>query len=318
MEKQKHLITGGTGFIGRHVAQLLASRGHTVTLASRTLPNFKFAPDIAQHISWVQLNIANADWDKLLYDVDVVHHYAWTSLPASANTDPAADLAANVTATIRLLDAVKRRRCRLVFASSGGTVYGITNIEMPIPERTLFAPITAYGASKAAAEIYLNLYRSLHWTDCRIARIANPYGAGQNTGRGQGAVSAFLGKALRNEPIIIWGNGAIIRDYIHISDTADGLVKLALAHPGDLGGYCTYNIGSGVGHSLNDLISEIERLLGRRLNVEYAEARTFDVPVNILSIERAREILGWRPFLDFSDGLALTLDDIKAGRKVTA
>jgi len=187
---------------------------------------------------------------------------------------------------------------------------------MPIPERTLLAPITAYGASKAAAEIYLNLYRALHWTDCRIARIANPYGAGQNTERGQGAVSAFLGKALRNEPIVIWGNGAIVRDYIHISDTAAGLVKLAQAE--DLGGHCTYNIGSGVGHSLNDLISEIERLMGCRLNVEYTEARKFDVPVNILSIERAREILGWRPFLDFSDGLALTLDDIKAERRLSS
>ena len=251
--------------------------------------------------------------DKLLEGVDVVHHYAWTSLPASANADPAADLAVNVTATIRLLDAAKRHGCRVVFASSGGTVYGITS--EPIPEEHLLTPITAYGASKATAEIYLNLYRSLHWIDCRIARIANPYGAGQNTKRGQGAVAAFLGKALRNEPIVIWGNGAIIRDYIHISDTAAGLVKLAQAQ--DLGGHCVYNIGSGVGHSLNDLISEIEKLLDRRLEVEYTPSRSFDVPLNILSIRRAQEILGWEPLLSLQEGLGYMLDDMKAERRLS-
>ena len=217
---EKHLITGGSGFIGRHVAQLLASQGNAVTIASRNPPDFQFPPDISPHISWAHLDIvdvldsvnANWYWDNVLAGVDVVHHYAWTSLPASANADPAADLAVNVTATIRLLDAVRRRGCRIVFASSGGTVYGVTAKE--IAEEHLLVPITAYGASKATAEIYLNLYRSLHWIDCRIARIANPYGAGQNTKRGQGAVAAFLGKALQSQPIVIWGNGAIVRDYI--------------------------------------------------------------------------------------------------------
>jgi len=307
---EKHVITGGSGFIGRHVAQLLASQGNAVTIASRTMPSFQFPADISPYISWVQLDIAahDAPWDRLLEDVDVVHHYAWTSLPASANADPAADLSVNVTATIRLLDAAKRHGCRVVFASSGGTVYGITS--EPIPEEHLLVPITAYGASKATAEIYLNLYRSLHWIDCRIARIANPYGVGQNTGRGQGAVAAFLGKALRSEPIVIWGNGAIVRDYIHISDAAAGLVKLAQAQ--DLGGHCVFNIGSGVGHSLNDLISEIEKLLDRRLEVEYTPSRSFDVPLNILSIKRAQEILGWKPLLSFSVGLSCMLADMRS------
>jgi len=308
-----HLITGGSGFIGRHVVQLLASQGHTVIIASRTPFTFVFPAELCPYISWAQLDIVNANWDEMLDGVDVVHHYAWTSLPASANADPAGDLAVNVTATIRLLDAARRHRCRVVFSSSGGTVYGVTAKE--IPERSLLTPITAYGAGKASAEIYLNLYRALHWIDCRIARIANPYGVGQNTERGQGAVSAFLGKALRSEPIVIWGNGAIVRDYIHISDTAAGLVKLAQAE--DLGGHCAFNIGSGVGHSLNDLISEIEWLLGCKLRVEYAPARTFDVPVNILSIERAREILGWQPLLPLSAGLSCMLADIKAERRLS-
>jgi UDP-glucose 4-epimerase len=311
---EKHVITGGSGFIGRHVAWLLASQHKTVTIASRTPLNFEFPPDISKYISWVQLDTANANWDKLLEEADVVHHYAWTSLPASANSDPPADLAVNVTATLRLLDAARRRGCRVVFASSGGTVYGVT-LKVPVPEEHPLAPITAYGAGKAAAEIYLNLYRSLHRVDCRIARLANPYGAGQNTERGQGAVSVFLGKALRNEPIVIWGDGAIVRDYIHICDAAASLVKLAQAR--DLGDHCVFNIGSGVGYSLNDVIIEIERLLDRRLNVEYAFARSFDVPVNILSIKRAQQILGWEPLLSFPAGLSRMLADMRADRRLS-
>ena len=310
---EKHLITGGGGFVGRHVAQLLSSQGNAVSIASRNPPNFQFDVDAKSYISWTQLNIAEANWDRLLEGVDTVHHYAWTSLPASANADPAADLAVNVTATIRLLDAVKRRGCRILFASSCGTVYGVT--AKPIPEEHLFAPTTAYAAGKATAEIYLNLYRSFHGLDCRIARIANPYGAGQNTARGQGAVSIFLGKALRSEPIVIWGDGTVVRDYIHISDTAAGLVKLAQAQ--DLGGHCVFNIGSGIGHSLNDLISEIEWLLGRPLNVEYTPSRSFDVPLNILSIKRAQEILGWEPLLSFPDGLSCMLADMQAERRLS-
>jgi UDP-glucose 4-epimerase len=158
--------------------------------------------------------------------------------------------------------------------------------------------------------------------DCRdakpvekVARLANPYGAGQNTGRGQGAVSTFLGKALRDEPIVIWGDGAIVRDYIHICDAASALVKLAQASA--LGNHSVFNIGSGVGHSLNDVIIEIERLLDRRLDVQYTSARTFDVPVNILSIAKAQQILNWRPLLSFPAGLTRMLADVRAGRSLS-
>ena len=193
---EKHIITGGSGFIGRHVASLLAFQRNNVTITSRTPLEFQFPAEISPYISWKEVDIASANWHNILEGADVVHHYAWTSLPASANADPALDLSINVTATLRLLDAVRQRGCRMVFASSGGTVYGAP-LKLPVPEDHPLAPITAYGAGKAAAEVYLSLYRSLHGVDCRIARLANPYGPGQNTERGQGAVSAFLGKALR-------------------------------------------------------------------------------------------------------------------------
>ena len=147
------------------------------------------------------------------------------SLPATANANPLGDLLGNVGATVALLDALARRgAARVVFASSGGTVYGRLE-RTPVPEDHRLAPITAYGAGKATAETYLGLYRSLHGLDCRVARIANPYGAGQDLSRGQGAVTTFLHHAITGQPISIWGSGEVVRDYIHISDTARGLVR---------------------------------------------------------------------------------------------
>jgi UDP-glucose 4-epimerase len=303
-----HLILGGCGFIGRHVAIGLARKGHTVVVADRTKPAFHFPTDIDESISWERFELASADWDGLISDAEVIHHYAWTSIPASANANPIGDLTSNVTSTLALLDALHRRGGgRVLFASSGGTVYGKVQ-EVPITEDHPLLPITAYGAGKVAAEVYLGLYRSLYGVDCRIARIANPFGAGQDIARGQGAATKFLHSALTNQEIVIWGDGTVVRDYIHISDVTDALVSLALVQ--DLRDFYVFNIGSGCGTSLNAIISELEQHLQKTVMVRREAGRAFDVPINVLDISRAREILGWQPFLGFAKGLKLTLKDL--------
>ncbi len=309
---QHHLILGGGGFLGRHVALLLALSGDRVTIAGRTVSDIVFPPEMSGHVLSKPLDLALADWDRLLADVDVVHHYAWSSIPATANADPSADLLGNVGMTLRLLDALKRRgHGRLIFASSGGTVYGPLHC-VPVTEDHPLAPVTAYGASKATAELYLKLYRSLHCIDCRVARIANPYGAGQRAGRDLGAVTTFVRHALSGQKIEIWGNGEVVRDYIHVSDVASCLVKLSRA-PATSDDF-VFNIGSGIGISLNDIISELETCLGRNLLVDRSAPRSFDVSVSILAIDRVRRALGWAPRLSFSAGLALTLSDLKSGQ----
>jgi UDP-glucose 4-epimerase len=303
-----HLILGGCGFIGRHVAVLLARLGHDVVLADRLEPDFSFPSDTAARISWRRLEFASADWDALLAEASVVHHYVWTSIPASANSNSIGDLTVNVGGTLALLEALRRRGGgRIVFPSSGGTVYGRLQ-KVPVPEEHALAPITAYGASKATAEIYLELYRSLHGVDCRVARISNPYGAGQDIARGQGAVTTFLHRALNREPIVIWGDGEVVRDYIHVADVASALVVLALCP--HLEESYTFNIGSGLGISLNGIIAELERRLHCRLEVRRESARPFDVPVSILDISRARKILGWEPCLSFAEGITRTISDV--------
>lgn len=306
----RHLILGGGGFIGRHVALRLARAGYPVLLADRAQPVYKFPADAAPRIAWQSLEIASADWDALVADVAVVHHYAWTSIPASANANPIGDLTSNVTATLAILEALRRRGGgRIVFSSSGGTVYGRLQ-QVPVPEDHPLMPITAYGAGKATVEIYLGLYRALHGLDCRVARIANPYGVGQNLARGQGAATTFLHSALTDQPIVIWGDGEVIRDYVHVTDVAAALVALALAPRLDQ--FQTFNVGSGTGVSLNAIIAELENCLNRRLDVRREPSRPFDVPVSVLDISRARNVLDWRPCLSFTEGMKRTMADLIA------
>jgi UDP-glucose 4-epimerase len=299
---------GGCGFIGRHVALELARAGFHVVIADRVQPEFSFPSDAARRISWRRLEFASADWDALLAEAAVVHHYAWTSIPASANHNPFGDLTANISGTLGLLEAMRRKgRGRLIFPSSGGTVYGKLKT-VPVSEDTPLMPITAYGAGKATAEIYFGLYRSLYGIDCRVARISNPYGVGQNVARGQGAVTTFLYHALKKQPIVIWGDGEVVRDYIHVTDVASAMIELALRP--SLTEFHTFNIGSGTGISLNRILAEIEKYLNQRLDIRREPGRAFDVPVNVLDVSRARQTLGWVPRLSFADGIARTISEM--------
>jgi UDP-glucose 4-epimerase len=309
----KHLILGGCGFIGRHLAVSLAKRGEPVTLADR-IPLLQFPAGVAPDLlRFEAVDLVHVNWDELITDCDLIHHFAWSTIPQTANEDPVADLDINVRSTLKLLEALRRRgNGRLVFASSGGTVYGRLR-QTPVPENHPLEPITAYGVSKVSIEKYLGFYSELCRMDCRIARLSNPFGAGQNPRRNQGAASVFLNKALAGEKITIWGDGEVIRDYLHISDVVAGIVALADAPLESLPGPPVVNIGSGEGVSLNQIVSVLQASLGRTLDVEYTPGRPFDVPVNVLDITRAREFLGWSPRLSFEAGMRLAIGDCSAG-----
>jgi UDP-glucose 4-epimerase len=312
--RERHLILGGNGFIGRHVAAILAREGHEVIIAGRSASKPAFASDIDELIKWRRFDLECAPWDSLTEGVTVIHHYAWSSVPASANDDPILDLSTNILSTVGLLEALRkqgRQAARLIFASSGGTVYG-KPLRLPIHEDHQLNPINAHGAGKAAVEMYLGAYRATYGLDCRVARLANPFGAGQDLTKGLGAATTFIHRALSHLPIVIWGDGEIIRDFIHISDAAAGLVALAAAAPMD--GHWIFNIGSGQGVSLNGIIAELESKLGYRIDVMYKQGRAFDVPVSVLDISLIRETFGWRPLLSFSEGITKTLTDL--GRTV--
>ena len=242
----------------------------------------------------------------MLEGVEIVFHLASGSLPQSSNRDPYADVQVNLLGSLNLLEASRLTGVkRLVMVSSGGTVYGIPSV-VPIPESHSTDPICSYGITKLAIEKYVALYRQLHGLEGFVLRVANPFGPRQRLDAAQGVVPVFLGKALRHEPLQIWGDGSAVRDFLDVADVVAALLAAA-NYQGD---ESLFNIGSGQGLSLNQLIALLEAQLNRSLDVEYSPSRGCDVPTNVLCIEKARTVLGWSPEISVADGLSRLCDSL--------
>lgn len=299
------LVTGAGGFLGRALCAALSKEGARVRAVSR-------GPVVEDDsgIEWRMADLGqDPDWTGLLADIDVVYHLAWSTTPATAARAPAAEVAENVVATLSLLEAAaKRARLRIVFPSSGGAVYGPV-ARPPAREDYPTQPIGAHGAAKLAVEHYLDAFRRSHGLNCVALRIGNAYGPGQDPSKGLGAVSTFVHAAVRNEPLKVFGDGSIVRDYVHLDDVT-GAMMVAGSRWEVTG---PVNIGSGEGRSILDVVATLQEILGRRLEVRHGEARAFDVPRSVLDISRARRELGWRPQVAFADGVRALLADARAG-----
>lgn len=307
-----HLILGGNGFIGRHVALALARSGRSVVLAARQPPHSLPVDVEPGLVHYVPFDLERADWTTLVQGHSVIHHYAWSSIPATAALDPVNDLNINVRSTLGLLEAMRRHGGqRLLFASSGGTIYGRLGRKLA-RENDLARPMSTYGVGKLAAEHYIRVYRLNHGVDGRIARLSNPFGAGQDARRSFGAISNFMKKALSGEPIQIWGNGEIVRDYVYVWDVVRALVALADVHVQD-DEAPLFNVASGEGVSLNELVVVLSRLVGHELEVQYSSARRFDVPYNVLDASDAYRLLGWKSELTLEEGMRRMLSDLQNG-----
>ncbi|OGR00768.1 MAG: NAD-dependent epimerase [Deltaproteobacteria bacterium RIFOXYD12_FULL_50_9] len=302
--QKRFLILGGTGFIGSHLCDALLSAGHTVRLFNRLgRPLYR---KFAEHEQVELMSgdfYSTADVEQAVLGCHVIFHLISTTLPKSSNDDPIYDVESNVIATLRLLNAARHSGVeKIVFVSSGGTVYGVPR-SVPISETHPTNPVCSYGIGKLTIEKYLHLYKILHGLNYCILRLANPFGERQRVNAAQGAVAVFMNRAIHNLPIEIWGDGSVVRDYIYITDIADALVKAAFYS----GKERLFNIGSGNGKSLNDILAEIEGLLDRPVARTYLPGRVFDVPANVLDIVHAQKHLAWSPQVSFKEGLARTL-----------
>lgn len=300
----KILLLGGRGFLGSHIRNALIARGLAVRVFDRP-PQGQPRPAMTEGM--VELFdgdfLNKEDVVAAVEGCDAVIHLVSTTLPKSSNDNPAYDVQTNLAGSLHLLESARRAGVKkIIFASSGGTVYG-TPQAVPIPESHPTEPICSYGIVKLAIEKYLHYFWRMHGLDYCVLRIANPYGEGQRVSASQGAVAVFLGRALRNDPIDIWGDGSVVRDFIYVSDVAGAFLR-ALDHEGP---DRVFNIGSGRGHSLNELLAEIEMALGRPVTRRYRAARTFDVPSNVLSVSLAGQRLGWSPTTGLGDGLERTI-----------
>jgi len=309
----KCVVLGGAGFIGSHLVERLLAAGHAVRVFDLNDPGPAGGYPRYGDVEWVRGNFLDAaDARRALAGCEAAFHLAWTTLPKSSNEDPAVDVEHNIAGTVRVLEAWRAAGRaagggKFVFISSGGTVYGAPRA-VPITEEHATYPLSSYGITKLAIEKYLELYRVLHGLDYCVLRVANPFGERQRIASGQGAVTTFLYRAHRREPIEIWGDGRVVRDYLYVGDVADALAR-ALDHRGERR---VINIGSGVGRDLNEVLAAIERVLGRPVERRQLPARNFDVPANVLDVSLARAELGWRPSTAFEDGLARTLRSFAA------
>lgn len=307
----KHLVLGGSGFLGRHVIRALLKDDQIVKVAGRSAYPAGAEKHASEFCPFDVITATDDDYDRLIDGCDIIHHYLWTTIPQTANADPVHDLSNNVVPTVRLLEAMRRRGGgRIIFSSSGGTVYGKLNT-IPVPETHVLSPITAYGASKLSAETYMNFYHELYGIDTRIARIANPFGAGQNLRKAQGVISALIGRAINGETIEIWGDGEVVRDFLYISDAVSGLLRIANADRNSIRGPFIYNLASGKGSSINELVASIESCLGSHLDVVRRPARAFDVPVSVLDISKIYKDLNWKPKISLELGIQFEIEDLQ-------
>lgn len=301
------LVLGGAGFIGSHLAQALAREGHRVRVFDR--PHVDRLPLFASGFEVFTGDFLNPQaLAPALQGVEIVFHLVSTTLPKNSNDNPAYDVESNVLGTLRLIELCRASHVRkLVYVSSGGTVYGPPR-SVPVREDHPTEPISSYGVHKLMVEKYLHLEHHLNGLDYCVLRPPNLYGPRQRLDTAQGAVAVFLDRALRGEPIEIWGDGSVVRDYVYIADAVDALLKAARFK----GAPRVFNLGSGRGTSLKELVAEIEKLVGHPVKVNYSAARPLDVPVNVLDATAAAKHLGWRAGTPLAEGLRRTYEWLRA------
>ena len=298
-------VLGGLGFIGSHICRQLVACGYAVRAFDKLYALRTLIEDIEGDVEIVEGDIARPD-DVLsvVSDVDTVIHLIHTTVPGSSMKDPAYDISSNVIASVRWLSRLHETKIRrILYVSSGGTVYGLPRTN-PIDETHPTDPISSYGITKLAIEKYVALYASMFDIDYCLLRPSNVYGAGQRLHIGQGVIGVLADRVLRGESLELWGTGKSLRDYLYIDD----LVAATMALISYTGQHRIFNISSGKGSSVLDLITILRDQLSFTLKIEHKPDRVFDVPANVLDSSRLQTETGWQPRVGLEEGIARTIE----------
>ena len=290
------LVTGGCGFIGSHIVDVLLEQGFDVIVYDRYVEVFR---EPIKNVTYFHGELGNrGQLEEIISNIDIVVHLASSTLPKTSNDDPVFDLQSNLVESLQLLDlCVKHKIKKIIFASSGGTVYGLPQ-SLPITEEHTTYPICSYGIIKLTIEKYLNLYHYLHDLQYVILRFSNPYGVRQNPAAIQGVIPVFMNKMLSGEEIIIWGDGSVVRDFVSVRDISK-LVSLAISSK-----CCgVFNAGSGVGTSVNGIIELLTSILDVTPTVIRESNRKLDVNSVVLCCKKAEREFSWIPTTDLYDGI---------------
>lgn len=301
------LVLGGNGFIGSHLVDQLLVGGHRVRVFDRGPERLRDPLPSVEYFSGEFNDLTLLA--EALNHVDVVYHLISTTVPATSNMDPVGDITGNLINTVRLLELMRLQSVpRIVFFSSGGTVYGKPE-SSPIPESHPLRPISSYGVVKVAIENYLHMFYDLHGIEYVALRASNPYGARQGHTGLQGVIGTYISRLYAGLPIEVWGTGEIVRDFIYVEDLAALCVE---AGASDAVG--CFNAGFGEGATILETIELISQSTGIDIKPVFTPGRSFDVTHAVLNTTKARKVFGWQPTITLKEGISRTVDSYNASR----
>lgn len=290
------LLVGGAGFIGTALARNLVSAGKDVHILARKDP--QWTDGVGQvHVG----DFAHLEKiEEVISRCATIVHLASSTTPGSSAYHPGQERE-NLVSTLEALEFLQRKAgMHIVFLSSGGTVYGNPDA-LPVDENSPLRPVSYHGAGKVALEAFWNVFRAAGHA-VTVLRPSNAYGPGQFPDQGFGLVHAALEHARLGKPIEIWGDGKNERDFVYIDDLVEAIVAV-VGRPGDSE---TYNIGSGVGYSLSQVVAMAERITGRTIQIKYRPARAGDVRRVVLDSSLFQRAFSWQPKVSLEEGMKRT------------
>ena len=294
------LVLGGNGFIGSHLVDQLLSSGNKVRVYDRGPEKFRDPLKAVEYFAG-EFN-DSALLAEAMNGVDIVYHLISTTVPSTSNLNPVEDINGNLINTVKLLDLMRQQEVnRIVYLSSGGTVYGKPE-SSPIVEEHPLRPISSYGVVKVSIENYLHMYHDLYGIDYVSLRASNPYGVRQGHAGLQGVIGTYINRLFSGSPIEVWGTGEVVRDFIYVEDLAR--LGVAAGHSKAVG---CYNAGYGKGASILEIIDIIAGCSKIDIQPVFKPGRSFDVPHAVLNIEKAKAEFGWAPQVSLEEGIARTI-----------
>lgn len=291
----KVLVIGGNGFIGMNIVKILKEKGQYVSIydiKDSGLGYRNYCGNIKE----------DENFSKILNSYDVVIYLITTVLPKKSMEEPFSPFINDIPLLITTLDScLKNNVKRVVFASSGGTIYGDSN-GLKSKETDFNSPINHYAICKLACEKILELYNKLYGMENVSLRISNPYGDGQNPKSGVGAITTFIEQIKSGNDIVLFGDGSVTRDFIDVVEVADAF-DLAVNWKYNSLIQPVFNIGSGQGISLKQIIDIVSSTLNIVPNIKYSPERPFDVKYNVLDMSKAKNYLNFHPSGDQTENI---------------
>lgn len=298
----KILVTGGAGFIGSHLIDRLTVLGHTVIIIDNLTTGKR--ENINPNSQFYEMDICDTKLAQIFkeHKPEYLFHLAAQIDVRKSVQDPLYDARSNIMGTINLLSLCRNFKVKkFIFSSSGGVIYG--NTPQPATEDNPPKPISPYGVAKLAGEGYVKCLGDWEGLKYSILRYANVFGPRQDPKGEAGVVSIFIEQLLRGKKSYLYGDGKLERDYVFVDDIVQANITCL-----EKGKNSTYNIGTGISTSVNDLYSAIVQIIKKKNEIEFAPKRPGELERNVLNIEKSKKDLGWKPQVSLDEGLRRTYE----------